>query len=110
MAKRAYTVADELGIAHDEIVEKAATCGIKLKTKMSLVSDEDLETLRKKFGTARREAVTEVRSERKGGTVIRRRKAPAKSAPAKPAAPEAAPAEAAAPAPACGAKRGGVNN
>ncbi|MDD9871908.1 MAG: translation initiation factor IF-2 [Deltaproteobacteria bacterium] len=99
MAKRAYTVADELGIAHDEIVEKAATCGIKLKTKMSLVSDEDLETLRKKFGTARRESVTEVRSERKGGTVIRRRKAPAKSAPAKPAAPETAPAEAAAPAP-----------
>jgi translation initiation factor IF-2 len=77
MAKiRAYKLAEELGIDRAEIVEKAASVGVTLKSAMASVEEEDVEKIRAKFGEkAPMEVVTEKRVTREGGSaVIRRRK------------------------------------
>jgi len=88
MAKiRAYKLAEELGVDRAEIVEKAASVGVTLKSSMAPLDEEQANRLRQKLGSPRvREGlVTEERVERKtGGAVIRRRK----KAPAPPPEPE----------------------
>jgi translation initiation factor IF-2 len=77
MAKiRAYKLAEELGIDRAEIVEKAASVGVTLKSAMASIGEEDIETIRAKFGEkAAMKVVTEKRVTREGGSaVIRRRK------------------------------------
>ena len=76
MAKiRAYKLAEELGLDKSDLVEKAASFGIALKSAMATVGDEDAELLRKKLGSSKRKKlVTESRVEAKGGAIIRRRK------------------------------------
>ncbi|MEE9282174.1 MAG: translation initiation factor IF-2 N-terminal domain-containing protein, partial [Myxococcota bacterium] len=78
MAKiRAYKMAEELGIERSEIVEKAASVGVTIKSAMASLDEEDANRLRQKLGSAlvRRGLVTESRVERKAGAaVIRRRK------------------------------------
>jgi translation initiation factor IF-2 len=78
MAKiRAYKMAEELGIERSEIVEKAASVGVTIKSAMASLDEEDANRLRQKLSSARvrRGLVTESRVERKAGSaVIRRRK------------------------------------
>jgi translation initiation factor IF-2 len=78
MAKiRAYKLAEELGIDRSEIVEKAASVGVEVRSPMVSLEEEEASRLRQKLGSAavRRELVTEERVERGPGTpVIRRRK------------------------------------
>jgi translation initiation factor IF-2 len=91
MAKiRAYKIAEELGIDRNELVEKARTLGIDLKSPMASLEDSEVHLLREKFGAAK--APAEVVEERvasgSGTAVIRRRKRVAVAPPA----PEPAPA------------------
>jgi translation initiation factor IF-2 len=77
MAKiRAYKLAEEVGIDRGEIVEKAASVGVVLKSAMASIDDEDAQKIRAKFGDkSEKTVVTEKRVTRKGGSaVIRRRK------------------------------------
>ncbi len=80
MAKiRAYKLAEELGIDRTEIVEKAASVGVTLRSPMASLEEEEAARLRQKLGSSavRRKLVTEQRVERGAGTaVIRRRKKP----------------------------------
>jgi translation initiation factor IF-2 len=90
MAKiRAYKIAEELGIDRNELVEKARTFGIDLKSPMASLEDSEVLLLREKLGAAK--APAEVVEERvasgSGTAVIRRRK---RVAPAPPP-PEPAP-------------------
>jgi translation initiation factor IF-2 len=99
MAKiRAYKIAEELGIDRNELVEKARTFGIDLKSPMASLEDSEVLLLREKLGLAK--APAEVVEERvasgSGTAVIRRRKRVAPPPPLpEPAAPlvsESAPA------------------
>ncbi len=76
MAKiRAYKLAEELGLEKSDLVEKAETLGVVLKSAMATVGEEDAELLRKKLGLPKpKKLVTESRVEAKGGAIIRRRK------------------------------------
>jgi len=93
MAKiRAYKLAEELGIDRNDIVEKAESVGVELKSPMASLDDDTAALLREKLGggAERRRVVEEERVQRKGGgAVIRRRK---KAAPEPPPEPEPAPA------------------
>src|SRR5215472_16471850 len=89
MAKiRAYKIAEELGMDRNELVEKARTLGIDLKSPMASLEDSEVHLLREKLGAAK--APAEVFEERvasgSGTAVIRRRKrvaaAPPEPAPA----------------------------
>jgi translation initiation factor IF-2 len=71
---RAYKLAEELGVERGQLVEKAATLGITLKSAMAQVPEEEADLLRKKLGAKARDNVTESRVVAKGGAVIRRRK------------------------------------
>jgi translation initiation factor IF-2 len=88
---RAYKLAEEVGIDRSEIVEKAASIGVVLKSAMAAIDDEDAEKIRAKFGEkTEAQVVTEKRVTRKGGSaVIRRRK---KAAPEPVPEPEEPPA------------------
>jgi len=86
MAKiRAYKLAEELKLDRDEFLKKAADLGIRLRSHMVGVDDEDAEMLRRRLG-----GQVEGRTEQKrlaGGTVIRRRRKaqkPPKSVEARP--------------------------
>jgi translation initiation factor IF-2 len=101
MAKiRAYKIAEELGIDRNELVEKARTFGIDLKSPMASLEDSEILLLREKLGGAK--APAEVVEERvasgSGTAVIRRRKrilpAPPVLEPAAPLAAESAPSPA----------------
>ncbi len=101
MAKiRAYKIAEELGIDRNELVEKARTFGIDLKSPMASLEDSEVLLLREKLGIVK--APAEVVEERvasgSGTAVIRRRKRVAPPPPLpEPAAPpvgESAPAPA----------------
>jgi len=88
MAKiRAYKIAEELGIDRNELVEKARTFGIDLKSPMASLEDSEVLLLREKLGAAK--APAEVVEERvasgSGTAVIRRRK---RVAPPPPPPPE----------------------
>src|SRR3990172_5243157 len=51
MAKiRAYKIAEELGLDRNELVEKAATLGIELKSAMATLEDGEAGLLREKLG------------------------------------------------------------
>jgi len=92
MAKiRAYKLAEEIGIDRGEIVEKAASVGLTLKSAMASIDDEDAEKIRAKFGEKREaQVVIEKRVTREGGSaVIRRRK---QAVPEPPPEPEELPA------------------
>ena len=85
---RAYKIAEELGIDRNELVEKARTFGIDLKSPMASLEDHEIALLRDKLGAAK--APTEMVEERVAsgsGAVIRRRKrlVPPAPAPAPPA-------------------------
>ncbi len=97
--RRAYKLAEELGIERTEFVEKVREMGIDLRSAMALLDDEQSDQIREKLGgKARRGSVEEARvSSVKGGAVIRRRK---KAVEAPPPEPEPAPAEEAPVAPA----------
>jgi translation initiation factor IF-2 len=88
MAKiRAYKIAEELGLDRNELVEKARTFGIDLKSPMASLEDAEVLLLREKLGAAK--APAEVVEERvasgSGTAVIRRRK---RVAPPPPPLPE----------------------
>jgi len=91
MAKiRAYKLAEELGIERTELVEKAASVGVLLKSPMAPIDEAEAALLREKFGGARERdgVVTERRVERRdGAAVIRRRRREAEPEPV----PEPAP-------------------
>ena len=84
MAKiRAYKLAEELGIERSQIVDKAASVGVILKSPMASIDDESAAILRTKLVSSKsRDVVTERRVKTHGGAaVIRRRK---KAAPPEP--------------------------
>ena len=95
MAKiRAYKIAEELGIDRNELVEKARTFGIELKSPMAPLEDAEADLLRTKLGGAvavKKGDVVEERVETQAGAaVIRRRKravATPEPAPPPPASP-----------------------
>ncbi|MCH2173261.1 translation initiation factor IF-2 [Myxococcota bacterium] len=77
---RAYKIAEELGIERSELVEKASSVGIALKSPMAAVDEETAALLREKLGGPKpKRQMTEQRVERASGTAVirRRRKAPA---------------------------------
>jgi translation initiation factor IF-2 len=93
MAKiRAYKLAEELGLEKSELVEKAESFGVVLKSAMATVGEEDADLLRKKLGTQKsKKLVTESRVEAKGGAIIRRRKRAEPEPPPEPEPEEVAP-------------------
>lgn len=78
MAKiRAYKLAEELGIDRNDFVEQARQHGVELKSAMASLDEDEVETLREKFGGGEKEkrSVDERRLEgKKGTTVVRRRR------------------------------------
>ncbi len=48
---RAYKLAEEFGIERDELLIKAAELGIELRSSMISLDDEQIATLREKFGS-----------------------------------------------------------
>ncbi len=73
---RAYKIAEELGIDRNELVEKARTFGIDLKSPMASLEDHEITLLREKLGAAKApsEMVEERVASGSGTAVIRRRK------------------------------------
>jgi len=101
MAKiRAYKIAEELGIDRNELVEKARTFGIDLKSPMASLEDSEVLLLREKLGIVKvpAEVVEERVASGSGTAVIRRRKRvvppPPLPEPAAPPVGESAPAPA----------------
>ena len=101
MAKiRAYKLAEELGLERAEVVEKAASVGVVLKSAMATVDEEQAQVLREKLrGKPTKQLVSERRVDASGGAIIRRRRKVAEPPPpppepaavATPAAPETQP-------------------
>ncbi len=101
MSVRAYKIAEELGIERNEFVEKAREHGVELRNAMAPLDEDQITLLREKLSVKRSDVVTEARVERKGRSVIRRRKRvveaepePEPEATAAPSAPELEPAAA----------------
>ncbi|MDJ0868522.1 MAG: translation initiation factor IF-2 N-terminal domain-containing protein, partial [Myxococcota bacterium] len=69
MAKiRAYKIAEELGIDRAELVDKAKSVGIDLRSPMASLDDEEATQLREKLGgSAPGAQVVERRVESKAG-------------------------------------------
>jgi translation initiation factor IF-2 len=84
MSVRAYKIAEELGIERNEFVEKAREFGVELRNAMAPLDEDQVTLLRDKLSIKTSDLVTEARVDRKGSSVIRRRK---KVAPVEPAAP-----------------------
>ena len=72
MAKiRAYKLAEEFGLEREEFLEKAAQIGIELRSAMVGVDEDEVATLREKFGV---QVGVETIEKRVGSGVIRRRR------------------------------------
>jgi translation initiation factor IF-2 len=97
MAKiRAYKLAEELGIDRNELVEKAHTVGVEIKSPMAQLEDAEADLLRHKLGAARPSSgeMVEERVALSGGSaVIRRRKRVAVEPEPEPVAAAPAPVE-----------------
>ncbi len=79
MAKiRAYKLAEEFGLEREEFLEKAGELGIKLRTAMVSLDEEQIDLLRQKFGS-KPEVPTE--EKRVGAGIIRRRRKKAEALP-----------------------------
>jgi translation initiation factor IF-2 len=91
MAKiRAYKLAEELGLGHEELLKRAAEAGVQLRSHMVGIEDDEADMLRRRLGAAT--AAPTVERRLAGGAVIRRRRV---TAPTRPdGEPEAAAAEA----------------
>jgi translation initiation factor IF-2 len=86
---RAYKLAEEVGIERSEIVEKAASVGVLLKSAMASIDDEDAAKIRANFGARdEKKVVTEKRVTRTGGSAVIRRRKKAEPEPEVPAVPE----------------------
>jgi translation initiation factor IF-2 len=106
MGKRVFEVAKDLGVDHRELLERCDSLSIDVRNYMSVLKDDDEQTLRGSFTTAKK-VVEQVQAP---GVVRRRRRvAPAEAAsrpgvlrvrrsaepvpPPEPAVPVAAPPE-----------------